>query len=98
MEAEFLDDSEDVRSRDVVERMLVFLLEAAAQIFGGDVTCFAIAQISAGTLAKCDESWVSETKDYAFSVDDEFAIHRVAVARGDARSSNARSGSGRRNR
>ncbi len=83
MDAEFLDDAKDVGGRDIVERVLVFLLEAPAQIFGGNVTGFPIAQIAGGTLAKCDEAGVRETKDHSFSVDDEFAIHGVAMARGD---------------
>ena len=83
MDGEFFNDAEDVRGGDVVERVLVFLLEATAEVFGCDVTRFAVAQIASGTLAKCDEAGMREAEDYAFSVHGEFAIHGVTVASGD---------------
>ena len=39
---EFLDDARNVRRRNVVKRMFVFLLQPLAQIFGRDVAGFAV--------------------------------------------------------
>ncbi len=58
VDGEFFDDAENIRGGNVVEGMLVFLLEAPAQVFGGDITCFAIAQVAAGPFAKGDEAWM----------------------------------------
>jgi hypothetical protein len=46
-DAYFFDDAYDVRGGNVIQRMFVFLFEALAQIFGGDVAGLAVAEVAA---------------------------------------------------
>src|SRR6185437_11927 len=77
------DDAEDVWGGNVVEGVLVFLFEALAEIKGGDVTGFAVAEISFGAVAEGDKRGMREAQDHGFSIHVELAIHGIAVARGD---------------
>ena len=47
-DAEQADDACHIGRRDVVERALVFLLELLAQVVGGNIARFAIAEVAAG--------------------------------------------------
>src|SRR5215472_16418464 len=64
--------------------MLILLLEPLPQIFRSNVTCFAISQVAAGPVAKSHETQVRQPQDRALAIDEEFAIHGVAVPRGNA--------------
>src|SRR6202167_4660394 len=83
-DAELLDDARDVGGGHVVEGVLVFLFQALAEIFGADVTGFAIAEVASGAALKFDKTGMSQTEHDVAAIHEEFAIHRIGVAGGDA--------------
>src|ERR1700683_1126055 len=83
-DAELLDDARDVGGGYVVEGVLVFLFQALAEIFGTDVTGFAIAEVASGAALKFDKTGMSQAEHDVAAVHEEFAIHGVGVAGGDA--------------
>ena len=84
LNSDLLDQAQHVGFGDVVERSLVFFLEAFAQIFGGDEAGFAVGQIPAGALAKFHESGVRQPEDNGPAIDEKFRVDGIGVARGDA--------------
>src|ERR1700683_3553524 len=83
-DAELLDDARDVCGGYVVEGVLVFLFQALAEIFGTDVTGFAIAEVASGAALKFDKTGMSQAEHDVAAVHEEFAIHGVGVAGGGA--------------
>ena len=65
---ELLDYPTHVRSGDIVERVLVFLFQATAKIFSGDIACFAIGKVSSGASAKFHEARVRQSQHHSFTI------------------------------
>src|SRR4029077_9060232 len=81
---ELFDNPKKVGGGYIVQRVFIFLFKPPAQIFGGNITCFAIAEVPFGARGKLDETRMRQTKHYALAIHEKLAIHGVAVARSDS--------------
>src|ERR1700758_1307746 len=82
--AELLDDAENVGSGNIVERMLVFLFKPLAEVFGANVTRFAIRRIAPRASTEFHKAGMREPQHHALSIHEKLAIHRVRMPRGDS--------------
>lgn len=68
---------------DIVERAVVLLFQAFAQILRSNKTSFAVGEVASGFVAKFDEGGVGKTNDAAGAINVELGIDGVTVAGGN---------------
>src|SRR5712692_8146561 len=83
-DAELVDQAKDIRGGDIVNGVFALLLEPLAEVFGSEEAGLAVGQVAPGARAKLPKRGMGQADDHAAAVHEEFAVNRVAVARGDA--------------
>src|ERR1700680_2975306 len=84
LDADLLDQSQNILMSYVVYRAHIFLFQALSQVVRGDKASLAIGQVASATIAKFYECRVRQTDHHDVAVNKKLGIDRVAVARGDA--------------
>src|ERR1700681_676351 len=84
LDADLLDQSQNILMGYVVYRAHIFLFQALSQVVCGDKAGLAIRQIASATFAKFHKRGMRQTDHDDVAVDKKFGIDGVAVAGGDA--------------
>jgi hypothetical protein len=84
LDADLLDQSQNILVGHVVYRAHIFLFQALSQVIRGDKAGLAIGQIASAALAKFYERSMRQTDHHDLAIDKKLGIDSVAVACGDA--------------
>src|SRR5260370_12733482 len=84
LDADLLDQAENVGFGHIVKLALVFFFQALTQKFRGDKARFAVGQVAAGALAEFHKRRVRQSQNDGVIVHEKLRVDGVRVARGDA--------------
>src|SRR5438445_4721942 len=83
-DADLLNQARQFRRRNIIKRPLVFLSEPFSKVFRGHEARLAIGKVAPRARPEFHKSCVRQTHNRGAAVHQEFAIHGIAMAGGNA--------------